>query len=324
MASRGRGLCIDLIDRATQWLRSRYHCYRMKLHLVDGTFELFRAFHAYSGAGKLVDTNGQPMGAVRGLVQSLLALIRDSNVTHIAVAFDHVQTSFRNDLLPGYKDGAQTPPELLAQFDLAEEAAHALGLTVWPMVEYEADDVLGSAVHRWSTNPDVDQIVVCTLDKDLTQMVQGTRVVCLDRRRGFTVDETSVVAKFGVQPESIPDYLALVGDSSDRIPGIAGWGAKASASLLRRYMHIEAIPERASAWDVRIPNAPTLAAALVAQRDKALLYKNLTTLRLDVPIQETLEQLAWRGVQYSFRPFTEQLRLAIPTPPSPEQLALSL
>jgi 5'-3' exonuclease len=296
----------------------------MKLYLIDGTYELFRAYHAFSGVGKLVDVNGQPMGAVRGLVQSLLALIRTSEVTHIAVAFDHVQTSFRNDMLPGYKDGAQTPPELLAQFDLAEEAVRALGIAVWPQVEYEADDVLASAVHKWADHPDIDQIVICSIDKDLTQLVRDTRVVCFDRRKGVLIDETGVQLKFGVMPESIPDYLALVGDSSDHIPGISGWGAKASSLVLRRYVHIEDIPEKASSWDVRVPNAPALAASLVAHRDEVTLYKDLTTLRTHLPIDESLEQLQWRGVQYGFQRYAEQLRLAIPTAPPPDQLPLLL
>ena len=265
----------------------------MKVHLVDGTYELFRAYFALPSSSAL---DGRPVGAVRGLVQTLLLLLRQDDVTHIACAFDHVIESFRNDLFAGYKTGSGVPEELSSQFDLAERAASALGIVVWPMVEFEADDAMASAASRCWDAPGVDQIVICSPDKDLTQMVRGQRVVCLDRRRGVTLDEAGVEAKFGVPPQSIPDYLALVGDSADGIPGIPGWGAKTSAQVLSRYVHVERIPGDESEWDVAPRGAKALAASLEARRDEAMLYKRLATLRLDVPLAESPGDLEWRGV----------------------------
>ena len=264
----------------------------MKIHLVDGTYELFRAHY---GAPPATSPNGREVGATRGLIQTLLVLLREPDVTHVAVAFDSVIESFRNDIFSGYKTGDGVPAELAAQFGLAEEACASLGLVVWPMVEFEADDALATGAHAWSGAPGVDQTVICSPDKDLTQMVRDRRVVCLDRRRGNTLDEAGVVAKFGVPPASIPDYLALVGDSADGIPGLPGWGAKTSATLLGRYGHVEDIPDDPSRWDVRVRRAEALAASLAERREDALLYRRLATLRTDVPIAEDVEDLKWRG-----------------------------
>ena len=265
----------------------------MKLHLVDGTYELFRAYFALPSISA---PDGRPVGAVRGLVQTLLALLRQDDVTHIACAFDHVIESFRNHLFAGYKTGSGVPQELASQFELAERVTSALGMVVWPMVEFEADDAMATAASRWWDAPGVDQIVICSPDKDLTQMVRGRRVVCLDRRRGVTLDEAGVEAKFGVPPQSIPDYLALVGDSADGIPGIAGWGPKSSAQVLSRYVHVERIPADESEWDLAPRGAKALAASLETHRDEAMLYKRLATLRVDVPLSQSLADLEWRGV----------------------------
>lgn len=265
----------------------------MKVHLVDGTYELFRAYFAVP---PLTSPDGRPVGAVRGLIQTLLLLLRQENVTHVACAFDHVIESFRNDLFPGYKTGAGVPEELYSQFQLAEDAASALGMVVWPMVEFEADDAIATAVARWRDTDDVDQVVICSPDKDLAQMVSGDRVVCLDRRKNLVLDEAGVRDKFGVSPGSIPDYLALVGDSADGIPGISGWGAKTSALVLEHYVHLEDIPDDPSTWQVEVRGARAKAESLSKHRDDALLYKKLATLRLDVPLEESLDDLEWRGV----------------------------
>ncbi len=266
----------------------------MKIHLVDGTYELFRA---YFSIPSLTAPDGRSVGAVLGLVQTLLSLLRGSDVSHVACAFDHQVQSFRNSLFAGYKTGEDTPGDLLRQFDLAERAAAALGLVVWPMVEFEADDALASAAARWRDAPGVEQVVICSPDKDLTQMVQGRRVVCLDRRRNLVMDEGVVVEKFGVSPESIPDYLALVGDTADRIPGIPKWGPKTAGLVLRSYAHIENIPDDATQWQVPVRGAPAIAASLAEHRREAILYKSLATLRLDVPLDESLADLEWRGVR---------------------------
>jgi 5'-3' exonuclease len=266
----------------------------MKVHLVDGTYELFRAFFALPPS-KAPD--GRPVSAVRGLIQTLLQLLRQEDVSHVACAFDHGIESFRNEMFPGYKTGADTPEELRSQFELAERAASALGIVTWPMSEFEADDALATAAARWETAPEVEQIVICTPDKDLCQMVRGDRVVCLDRRRGVVLDEGGVAEKFGVQPRSIPDYLALVGDSADGIPGIPRWGAKSAAAVLARYGHLEEIPASSAVWDVSVRGAKTIAANLVQHREDADLYKRLATLRTDVPLTETLDQLEWQGAR---------------------------
>ncbi|MCY4365671.1 MAG: flap endonuclease [Chloroflexi bacterium] len=264
----------------------------MKVHLVDGTYELFRAFFAMPSISA---PDGREVGAVRGLVQTLVSLLRQPDVSHVAVAFDSEILSFRNQLFDGYKTGEGTPPELLTQFPLAERAAAALGLVVWPMTEFEADDALGAAAVRWQDEPGVEQIVLCSPDKDLSQVIRGDRVVALDRRRETIMNEAGVREKFGVSPASIPDYLGLVGDSADGIPGIPRWGAKSTAQVLDHYGHIEAIPADASDWAINVRGAKSLAASLADNMEAALLYRHLATLRLDVPIAEIVPDLEWQG-----------------------------
>ena len=262
----------------------------MKLHVVDGTFELFRCWY---GAPKSQTTDGREVGAVRGLLRTLHRLLREEETTHIGVAFDRVIESFRNDLFGGYKTGQGIEAALLSQFPLAEQATRSLGIVVWPMVNFEADDALAAAAWRWAE--DVDQVQICSPDKDLAQCVRGQRVVLRDRIRDRTLDEDGVIEKFGVRPNSIPDWLALVGDSADGIPGIPKWGAKSASTLLYRYETIDAIPTDVADWDVRVRGAATLAAQLNERRGNAALYKTLATLREDVPLPETLEDLRWQG-----------------------------
>lgn len=276
----------------------------MKIHLIDGTYELFRSFY---GPPPKKAPDGREVGATVGLLRSLLALLAEPDVTHIACAFDHVVESFRNDLFAGYKDGADINPELLAQFSLAEEAVTALGIVVWPMVEFEADDALATAVTRFKDDTAVTQIVICSPDKDLAQLVTSERIVCWDRRREIVYDETAVVEKYGVAPVSIPDWLALVGDKADGIPGIPAWGAKSAATLLAQFQHIENIPDDTTQWNISAGRARRLAENLNAQREQALLYRRLTTLRTDVPITESLADLEWRGAQAQLRQLCEQL-----------------
>ncbi|MCI0441099.1 MAG: flap endonuclease [Chloroflexi bacterium] len=266
----------------------------MKLHLVDGTYELFRAYFA---SPKRAAPDGSETGAVHGLIQTLLVLLRQAGVSHVACAFDTVIESFRNELFSGYKTGEGVPEGLLSQFPLAERAASALGLVVWPMIEFEADDAIATAAARWKDAPGVEQVVICSPDKDLMQLISGNRVVSLDRRKNVTTDEPGVREKFGVGPESIPDYLALVGDSADGIPGVKGWGAKSTAQVLARYIHLESIPDDVSQWTVALRGAKSLAASLAASRDDAALYKRLATLRFDVPLPETLADLEWKGAR---------------------------
>lgn len=266
----------------------------MKVHLVDGTYELFRA---HFGAPKAEAPDGRHTGAVRGLIQTLLLLLRQDDVSHVGCAFDSVVTSFRNEAFAGYKTGEGVPDELLAQFETAERAASALGVVVWRMVEFEADDAIATAAHMWADAPGVEQVVICSPDKDLAQMVRGARVVSLDRRRNTLLDADGVVAKFGVAPASIPDYLALVGDAADGIPGVPRWGAKSAAQVLGEYKHTEAIPDDPLLWNVKVRGAKSLAQSLAQHRDASALYKYLATLRRDVPISERLEDLEWRGVQ---------------------------
>jgi 5'-3' exonuclease len=235
------------------------------------------------------------VGAIRGLVQTLLALLREDGVSHVACAYDTVIESFRNELFAGYKTGEGVPPDLMRQFPVAERASRALGLVVWPMVEFEADDALATGAARWAEADGVEQVVICSPDKDLTQCVRAARVVCLDRRRRLLLDEPGVMAKFGVPPAAIPDWLALVGDSADGYPGLPGWGAKSAAAVLARYGRIEAIPDDARAWDVRVVGAPRLAEVLRAGRAEAELYRTLARLRTDVPLPESLADLEWRG-----------------------------
>ena len=266
----------------------------MKVHLVDGTYELFRA---HFGAFPAMSPDGRSVGAVRGLLQTLLSLLRQDDVTHVAVAFDHVIESFRNQLFDGYKTGEGTSEELLAQFDPAEIATEALGIVTWPMVEYEADDAIATAAVRFADDPRVEQVVICSPDKDLMQVVRGDRIVSLDRRREILTDEAGVVEKFGVPPEAIPDYLALVGDSADGIPGVPRWGAKSASTMLARYGNIDSIPDSELLWDVKVRGAKSMAGTLAERRGDAALYKELATLRLDVPLNESLDDLEWKGAR---------------------------
>ena len=266
----------------------------MKAHLVDGTYELFRAHY---GAPLATAQGGSALSATRGLLRSLLALLASPGVTHVACAFDHVIESFRNELYPGYKTGEGVPRELLAQFGLAERLVHALGIVVWPMVEFEADDALATAAARWSADDGVDQVIVCSPDKDLAQCVRGTRVVCLDRRRGRVLDQGAVEQKFGVLPDSIPDWLALVGDGADGYPGLPRWGRKSAAAVLSCYRRLECIPDHEREWAVAVRGAAGLGASLRAHRADAALYRHLATLRTDVPLTESLDDLRWRGAR---------------------------
>lgn len=276
----------------------------MRVHLIDGTYELFRYFFAVPSA---LDSTGQEIAAVRGVVASILSLI-EQGATHIGVATDHVVESFRNDLYVGYKTSEGVPPELLSQFPILEEALVALGVVVWPMVEFEADDALASAAHKSAKDKRVEQVLICTPDKDLGQCVLGKRVVQVDRMRNIVRDEDGVVAKFGVKPESIPDFLAVVGDSADGYPGVPGWGQKAAASTFSRYAHLENIPKDWRAWDPSIRRAQTLAQSLFSQWNEALLFRTLATLRLDVPVFDTVEELRWKGPKPSFEEYSRRLK----------------
>ena len=264
----------------------------MEVHLVDGTYELFRAHYGAPGARA---ADGREIGASRGLARSLLGLVRNEGATHVAVAFDHVVESFRNEIFDGYKTGEGIEPELFAQFPLAEEVARALGCVVWPMVEFEADDALATAAARFRDDPRVDRVLICSPDKDLAQCVTGDRVVCVDRRREKTLDEDGVREKFGVDPASIPDWLALVGDAADGIPGIPAWGARSAATVLAEYGHIDRIPDDPAEWSVTVRGAARLAENLRTRRDDAGLYCDLATLRTDVPLEESPDDLEWTG-----------------------------
>ena len=266
----------------------------MNIYLVDGTYELFRN---HFGAPSRKAPDGQEVGATLGLLRGLLALVARPGVTHVACAFDHVITSFRNDLFPAYKTGAGVDPNLIAQFSLAEEAAAALGFVVWPMVTFEADDALAAAAARFKNEPGVEQIVICSPDKDLAQVVSGSRIVCLDRRRDIILDEAGVLEKFGVRPPSIPDWLALVGDSADGYPGIPGWGARSASVVLARYEHIEAIPEDSREWGLGFNRAARLADSLAQCQKEVFLYRQLATLREDVPLLEEIADLEWLGAR---------------------------
>jgi 5'-3' exonuclease len=268
----------------------------VEVYLVDGTYELFRHYYAVPSAR---DHDGFEIGAVRGVLASVLGMIR-GGASHIAVATDHVIESFRNDLWPGYKTSAGVEPDLLAQFPLLEEALAAAGVTVWPMVEFEADDALASAALAAARDPRVDRVVICTPDKDLAQCVRGTHVVQLNRRTRVTLDEAAVVVKFGVPPASIPDYLALVGDAADGYPGLPGWGAKSTAAVLARFRHLESIPPDWRDWHVNATGAASLADTLKRDRDRALLFRTLATLRIDLPLFENVDQLQWSGPTPAF------------------------
>jgi 5'-3' exonuclease len=276
----------------------------MNVYLVDGTYELFRHFFAVPAAA---DGNGQEIGAVRGVLTSVLSMI-ERGATHIGVATDHVVESFRNDLYPGYKTSEGVAPELLSQFPILEEALQALGVVVWPMVYFEADDALASAASKAAIDDRVSQVFICTPDKDLSQCVVGSRVVQLDRRQNIVRDEAGVVAKFGVKPQSIPDYLAVVGDSADGFPGVAGWGAKAAALTLSQYPHLEEIPKDWREWHPSIRRARALAESLLNSWNDALLFRTLATLRLDVPVFETVEDLRWKGPCSNFEAYCQRLQ----------------
>jgi 5'-3' exonuclease len=282
----------------------------VQIHLVDATYELFRAF--FAPRPPVLAADGRDLTATWGLVENLLAILRDEGATHLGAATDRVIESFRNDLYPGYKTGAGVDPALMAQFPIAETAIEALGIRLWPMVPFEADDAIATAVDRWADDPSVEQVVICSPDKDLAQCVRDGRVVLLDRRRRTTYDEEGVIAKWGVAPASIPDLLALVGDAADGYPGLPGWGAKSAAAVLRRYGSLEAIPARASDWDVPVRGAATLAATLREQRDEVFLYRTLARLRTDAPLPESsVEDLRWLGAPRArWQAFCDEIGLA--------------
>jgi 5'-3' exonuclease len=276
----------------------------LKIHLIDGTYELFRHYYALPSAK---NDQGQEVAAVRGVLTSVLSMI-ESGSTHLGVATDHVVESFRNHLYPGYKTAEGVPPDLLSQFPILEEALQSMGVLVWPMIEFEADDALASAATKAAQDKQVTQVIICTPDKDLAQCVTGTRIVQLDRRQNLLRDESGVIAKFGVTPASIPDYLALVGDTADGYPGIPGWGAKAASSVLVHYHHLENIPQNPHQWPPTIRRALSLAQSLFTAWNDALLFRTLATLRLDVPVFETIDDLLWKGPRPSFGQFCRNLK----------------
>jgi len=276
----------------------------MDVHLIDGTYELFRHFFALPSA---FDGNGQEIAATRGVLASVLSML-ERGATHVGVATDHVVESFRNDLYPGYKTSEGVPPELLSQFPIVEQALEAMGVVVWPMVYFEADDALASAAAKAAQDDRVKQVLICTPDKDLSQCVVGTRVVQLDRRRKLLRDETGVVERFGIKPKSIPDYLAVVGDSADGYPGVAGWGVKAAALTLSQYAHLEDIPKSWQEWDPSIRKARALSESLFTAWNDALLFRTLATLRLDVPVFNSVDDLRWQGPRASFEKYCQRLK----------------
>ena len=278
----------------------------MDVHLVDGTYELFRHYYALPSAR---DEDGREVAAVRGVLASVLGMIHDG-ATHIAVATDHVIESFRNELWPGYKTSAGVEPELLAQFPLLEDVLSAAGVAVWPMVEFEADDALAAAVVAAARDSRVERVIICTPDKDLAQCVRGSRIVQLNRRTRVTLDEPAVVHKFGVSPASIPDYLALVGDAADGYPGLPGWGAKSSAAVLAKFLHIESIPADCREWRVNAANASALAGTLCRERERAMLFRTLATLRTDIALFTDVDQLRWNGPTPAFDSLAARLDAA--------------
>ena len=269
----------------------------MQVFLVDGTYELFRHYYAVP---RYADKQGREVGAVRGVLNSLLTLLEEG-ATHVAVATDHVVESFRNELYEGYKTGEGIEEPLRLQFEILEEVLESAGFRVWPMVEYEADDALATAAALAEADSRVERVWICSPDKDLAQCVRGKRVVMLDRKRGIIFDEKAIIEKFGVPPESIPDYLALVGDSADGFPGLKGWGASSTAAMLSAYQHIEAIPSYAKDWSVKLRDADRLAQTLLAGRDEALLYRRLATLAVDVPDLGEIDDLVWTGPRGDFQ-----------------------
>jgi 5'-3' exonuclease len=280
---------------------------RLEVHLVDGTYELFRHYYALPPAR---DRDGCEVAAVRGVLASVMGMIA-GGATHIAVATDHIIESFRNQLWPGYKTGAGIEPDLWAQFWLLEDTLAAAGFVVWPMVEFEADDALAAGAVAAARDARVDRVIVCTPDKDLAQCVSGRRIVQLDRRNRITRDEAGVIQKFGVPPASIPDYLALVGDAADGYPGLPGWGPKSSAAVLARFAHLESIPADWREWHVDARNAGALARTLADERDRALLFRTLATLRTDLPLFDDVDQLRWNGPTPAFARFEARLDAAV-------------
>jgi len=277
----------------------------MKIHLVDGTYELFRA---HFGAPPKKSLSGQEVGATLGLIRSMMLLLNDPEVTHVAVAFDHVIESFRNKMYAGYKSSEGVDQVILDQFPLAEKVISALGLVVWPMVKFEADDAIATAVAKFKKVKSVEQVVICSVDKDLTQMVERDKVVCWDRRREIVLDEKGVIEKFGVSPESIPDFLALVGDSADGYPGIQGWGEKSTSTVLAKYKHIEEIPSDPNKLGLGLGRATTLLENLKNNYKDALLFRELSTLREDVPLKEGLKDLEWKGALPRLKKLCQELR----------------
>ena len=278
----------------------------LDIYLVDGTYELFRHYYALPSAK---DSDGREVAAVRGVLASVLGMIK-GGATHIAVATDQVIESFRNELWPGYKTGEGIEPDLWAQFPLLENVLVAAGIVVWPMVEFEADDALAAAAAAASRDARVEHVIICTPDKDLAQCVRGTRVVQLDRRKRVTRDEAGVIAKFGVSPASIPDYLALVGDAADGYPGLPGRGAKSSAAVLAKFVHLESIPSDSREWHVNVANASALAGTLARERERVLLFRTLATLRTDIALFDNVDQLRWNGPTHSFAALAAQLDAA--------------
>ena len=268
----------------------------MEIYLVDGTYELFRHYYALPSVR---DRDGREVAAVRGVLSSVLGMIK-GGATHIAVATDHVIESFRNKLWPGYKTGDGIEPDLLVQFSLLEEVLVAAGVVVWPMVEFEADDAMAAAAVAASKNTDVTRVILCTPDKDLAQCVSGSRIVQLNRRKQITIDEAGVIQKFGVSPESIPDYLALVGDAADGYPGLPGWGAKSSAAVLAKFLHLESIPKNWREWRVNATNPGSLADTLCREWENAILFRRLATLRTDIRLFDDVDELRWRGPSSGF------------------------
>jgi 5'-3' exonuclease len=279
----------------------------LEIHLIDGTYELFRHYFAVPPAK---DQDGREVGAVRGVLASVLGMIH-GGATHVAVATDHVIESFRNGLWPGYKTSEGVPADLLEQFPLLEEVLQSAGVVVWPMVEFEADDALAAGAAASARNERVERVILCTPDKDLAQCVRGTRVVQLNRRTKETIDQEGVVKKFGVEPESIPDYLALVGDSADGYPGLPGWGAKSTAAVLRKFRHLESIPADWREWSVNVTGAATLAATLSGHREEAALFRTLATLRTDIPLFADVEELRWSGPRPGFEELGARLDAAV-------------
>ncbi len=282
----------------------------MQVHLIDGTYELFRHYFARPSEH---DVDGREVAAVRGVVASMFGMVTDG-ATHIGIATDHVIESFRNGLWRGYKTSAGVPKDLLSQFPILEETLVAAGFVVWPMVEFEADDALASGAAAAAADPRVERVIICTPDKDLAQSVRGTRVVQLDRRARTTRDEAGIVEKFGVPPASIPDYLALVGDSADGYPGLQGWGAKSAAAVLARFKHLESIPDDWQTWSVNARNAAGLSRTLNENRDLALLFRTLATLKIDIPLFTSVDALKWNGPTPAFEAVAAKLEGKIVRP----------